>query len=588
MKKANLSPMGEYVNSTTPWRCSCDKCGKEVTPTLASVRRGAGGCVYCAGMVVTPEDAIALFVSNGLTPLEPYKGAGNKWKAIHVACGREVQPTYSNVRSGHSGCKYCVGNIVDEVKARSFFISRGLLPLEPYKNALTPWRAIHQQCGREVRTKFNTVQQGSSGCIYCGGNARIEPADAEKYFRENGLEPLEPFVSTGMPWKSRHLACGREVTPRYSAVQQGGSGCKYCAKVYVDPDEALSEMRKFGFEPLHEYRSSSEGWKAVHVACGRAVSPTLGALRRGSSSGCAYCSRQRVDPNVAKELFISKGLIPQVSFPGARVGWESIHARCGKLVSPKYADVSTDSNGCKFCAPNFVDVEEALAIFRAADLEPIEPYPGADKGWRSIHRSCGREVSPRFGYVRRNQAGCAYCAGKLVHPDEAKLFMLSKGLTPLVGYSGAQTPWRCLHEKCGREVTPTYSSVKWNQNGGCRYCADSTFNYAAPAVLYLITHDELGSHKIGIGNADKTRVEQHQKHGWKVFKTLAIETGEDAYLVEQSILLWLKNELGLYPYLSKSEMPQGGFTETFNASEIRLPDVWREVERKYRAIKSSA
>jgi recombinational DNA repair protein (RecF pathway) len=576
MIDADLTPLEEYVNSTTPWRCTCNKCGHEVKPTLAVIRRGGGGCVYCAGIAVDPEEAKALFISNDLIPLVPYPGAGMPWQSTHTKCGREVTPTYSNVRSGHTGCKYCVGNIVDESKARALFLSRGLLPLEPYKNALSPWLSIHQECGKEVSPKFNSVQQGSSGCIYCGGNAPIDPIEAEKFFIEQGLKPLVPFVSTGLPWPSIHVKCGRQVSPRYSGVKAGGSGCKYCSKVFINPIDAARDLRSYGFEPLVEYSGSNRGWKAIHTDCGRTVSPILNSLKKGVS-GCIYCSGNRIDPELAREVFLSKGLVPQSEFPGGKVPWPSIHSRCGTLVSPKYADVSNDSNGCKKCAPNFVEPEEAVSIFRSADLEPLEPYPGADRGWKSRHTVCGREVTPRFGYVRRNGAGCRYCAGKLVDPTEASEFMSSKGLIPQEAYPGAQTPWSCLHDKCGRIVTPTYNGIRWSQSGGCKYCADSGMDYGAPASLYLINHEEFGAHKVGIGGIEKKRIEQHSRLGWKTYKTLDFDTGDAAHAVEQKVISWFRNELGLFPYLSREEMPQGGYTETVDASEIDMGTIWAKV-----------
>ena len=74
-------------------------------------------------MLVNPDEAKLLFNQNDLEPLVPYPGAGKPWKCIHTVCGRVVEPTYSNVRNGHTGCKYCVGNFVDEDKARRVFIA---------------------------------------------------------------------------------------------------------------------------------------------------------------------------------------------------------------------------------------------------------------------------------------------------------------------------------------------------------------------------------------------------------------------------------------------------------------------------------
>jgi hypothetical protein len=59
---------------------------------------------------------------------------------------------------------------------------------------------------------------------------------------------------------------------------------------------------------------------------------------------------------------------------------------------------------------------------------------------------------------------------------------------------------------------------------------------------------------------------------------LNFETGDIAYGVEQQVLHWFINDIGLFPFLSKQEMPQGGWTETVDAAEITLPAIWTKVE----------
>ena len=95
-----------------------------------------------------------------------------------------------------------------------------------------------------------------------------------------------------------------------------------------------------------------------------------------------------------------------------------------------------------------------------------------------------------------------------------------------------------------------------------------------------MTHSELGAHKIGIGGfaSSVNRIEQHKKHGWKLFKSLDFKTAELAYETEQLILNWMRTELGLPQYLVIEQMPQRGHTETVDASEIELSTIWAKVE----------
>jgi hypothetical protein len=579
MKKAGLNPLEPYKNSTTKWKCECLKCKQIVYPSYGSIRSGQGGCVFCAGMIVDPVAAATLFLKNKLKPLVEYPGAGKPWKSIHTICGKEVSPTYSNIRSGHSGCKFCVGNILDEEKARSVFIARGLLPLEPYKGALSKWKSIHQECGREVSPKFNSVQQGGSGCQYCAGNKPVKESQATQLFKSKGLEPLESFPGTQLRWKCKHTKCGRIVFPRYSSVQQGQSGCGYCAGNVVDPKEAVNLFRKNGLEPIEDYVNSATPWRSIHIKCSREVSPNYNSVQQGTS-GCGYCAGNLVDKDEASSLFISKGLIPQDPFPGGKKPWRCIHSQCGREVFPKYANVLDGSGGCKECSVNYVNPEFALEVFRSANLEPLEPYPGTARGWKSIHTVCGNEVSPHWGYVRKYLAGCKYCAGKSVTEKDAIVIVNSKGFRPLEPYPGSQTPWRMIHEICGMEVSPRLNSLQYVLTGGsgCNKCSDSTFNYAEPAIIYLITNSALSAHKVGISGENKKRLQQHRRENWETFKTLHLDTGEKAYKIEQEVLEWLKDVFGWTPYLTKNEMPQGGYTETIDATEIDLPTIWAKVE----------
>ncbi|MGW6421615.1 hypothetical protein ACWF82_02975 [Nocardia sp. NPDC055053] len=96
----------------------------------------------------------------------------------------------------------------------------------------------------------------------------------------------------------------------------------------------------------------------------------------------------------------------------------------------------------------------------------------------------------------------------------------------------------------------------------------------------MVTHDSWAAHKIGVSGlkVSRDRLAHHQKYGWNVLATLHFSEGATAYAVEQSVLKRLRNEYGLQPYLSSAEMPQGGATETVDAAEISLVELWKIVE----------
>jgi hypothetical protein len=165
---------------------------------------------------------------------------------------------------------------------------------------------------------------------------------------------------------------------------------------------------------------------------------------------------------------------------------------------------------------------------------------------------------------------------------EAMKFMKSIDLKPLIEFPGNNKPWLCKCLKCKAEVTPRWSDLRRGQ-GGCSNCADYGLNYQKPGYIYLITNTELKSHKIGIANSYKSRkfddrMYQHEKRGWTLYKKLSFKTVKEASEIETKVLEWLRMEVGLPFQLTSKQMPQGGHTETVDASEIDLATIWAKVE----------
>jgi hypothetical protein len=208
----------------------------------------------------------------------------------------------------------------------------------------------------------------------------------------------------------------------------------------------------------------------------------------------------------------------------------------------------------------------------------MTPFPGASIGWKSKHLACGKVVAPRYGYVKRGGSGCIYCSGLApISKSAARKLFLSRGFRPLEPYVNSKTPVRSIHKVCGREVSPLYGSIK--DGGGCKFCSIGGINLLKPGFLYLITNESLNAHKIGIGGseASNNRIREHEKFGWIVYQILDFEKAETAYEIEQEVLSWLRNDLGLGHHLLPEQMPQGGYTETVDSYEIDLPTIWEKV-----------
>jgi len=527
MNRAGLKPLETYGGNIKPWKSKHLKCGRVVYPTLNAIKRGQGPCKYCAGKAVYPPDAEKLFLKKGLKPLEPYPGDNKKpWKCIHLACGNEVSPKYLIVARGESmGCHYCSDQFVDPDEAYQFYLSKNLQPLVPYPGTAKPWKSIHLICGSEVKPRYGHIKSGRVGCLVCAGKVPISQVKAFEFFRSKGLEPKEKFKGPHHPWKSIHIECGRTVSPRWASVQQGNGVCEYCSGNKVDMKEVKQLLKENKLKPLVPYPGSKVGWSCIHLSCGREVRPTYGALRGGQGP-------------------------------------------------------------CEFCSKNMVGEKEAYALLKKNKYTPLKDFPGGSNPWLCIHTVCGTKVEVRVAYLRRGNVGCSFCAGtKPVTEAQANKMYKSRGFKPIGPFINVRTLRKSIHLVCGKEVSPSYGSLR--SGSGCKYCSIGGINLLAPAYLYLITHDSLNSHKIGIGGFDSSmdRLEKHIKQGWRTYRQLDLDTAEEAYEIEQGVLNWLRNDLGLQQYLLAEQMPQRGHTETVDASEIDLPTIWAKVEELSKVLK---
>jgi recombinational DNA repair protein (RecF pathway) len=474
---------------------------------------------------------------------------------------------------------------IDPKAAEAFMLNAGYKPLEPYSKSHQKWKCIHLACGEIVFPSYHSLKQGQGGCFPCGRKAgadkkRLSESQTVQIMLDANLQPLEPYKDSNTPWKSRCLVCHKEVQPRFSAIKVGQGGCGYCSGNFVDVDTAINRMKLANLLPLGEYTKSHDKWKSKCLICGKVVFPTYNSIQQGNG-GCKYCSKKFVIAQEAEELMLSKGLKPLEPYYKANYKWKCKCLICEKIVTPSYSSILRGSGGCKFCAGMVIDSKTAVALMESVNLRPLVPFTNGHTKWKCECLVCGKVVYQSYNQMHQGFGPCGYCAGKVVDVQDAVRIMESAGLKPLDPYSKALDKWKCECLNCGRMVYPTYSAIKKGQ-GGCRYCAQVGIDYTGPGFIYLMTHQHLQSHKIGIGGSKRSRnrdrVIEHQKFGWNLYSRKDYETAEDAFQVEQKVLIWLRQEKNLGVFLSESEMPQGGYSETVDASEIDLPTIWAKVE----------
>ncbi len=548
-----------------------------------------------------PGLAVEQMQSAGLEPLESYPGSAKKWHCRCLTCGQDVWPRHSSIKQGQGGCNFCAqkaahdSHHLEPESAIQQMRAAGFEPIEPYKTSKDRWLCRCNVCGVEAYTSHSSVKQGH-GCKPCEMAKAAErrrlsnAANAVLTMQAAGLEPLEPYPGTVRRWRCTCLECGQEVKPTHDKVQQTGRGCPSCSIIKrglehrVNEHEAVAVMRTAGLEPLEPYPTSLRPWPCRCATCGRTVDPSLTSVKQGAR--CRYCSGKDVIPEEAVEVMRAAGVEPLEPYPGANTRWLCKCNTCGRHPQPSYGYVHKTGNACGYCSGRHVDPDEAVEVMLEAGFQPLQAYPGSLAAWPSECTTCGKQSTPHYANVKYQGSRCIYCQGRRTDPEDAVEVMRAAGLEPLVPYPGATTPWACRCTTCEQEVTPVIGTIR--AGGGCKYCATKGLDYNAPALLYLITHPELEAHKVGIGSPTAGRLDTHRKHGWKVYKVIDYPTGQEAYEVESAVLRWLRLEMGFPQALTKEDMPQRGETETMYSGDIDLPILWREITRIASESRSNA
>jgi hypothetical protein len=232
--------------------------------------------------------------------------------------------------------------------------------------------------------------------------------------------------------------------------------------------------------------------------------------------------------------------------------------------------------------------EAAQNLFLSKGVEMISEYsPRKKVQIRCL--VCRKESTSSMTNIYKVSNACGYCSQRIIDPEEAKKFMIENGYIPLVDYPMSAKPWKCIHEPCGRIVKPSYQTIK-RGGGGCTSCAKQGFDSSAPAYLYFIQNTLLGSFKVGIGNDYKRkrtdRLNKHILEGWEVLGVWKFDIGNEAQDIESALFQELRKKREYPIHLSKEEMPQGGWTETFSSELISAKEIKILIEHTIKTFKT--
>lgn len=123
-----------------------------------------------------------------------------------------------------------------------------------------------------------------------------------------------------------------------------------------------------------------------------------------------------------------------------------------------------------------LDAHEAALELRAMGATPLEPFPGTQRPWRSVHDRCGREITPTLGNARRRGGVCRSCSAvdagvrrtaRLADAAESKL--RAWGWEPIDRYPGADAPWQVRHHACGVVVLRSFNTIR-SRPDSCNTC----------------------------------------------------------------------------------------------------------------------
>jgi hypothetical protein len=354
MKSGGFDPLEPYPGAQRPWLCRCLTCGLESKPTFAGVKHLGAGCKFCNRNQLSKNEIETRLDLQKLKLQGSYVSSRVAMELHCLNCNFDFSATLKQIKNVIVPCPNCreLANLEFANEAARFMRSAGLEPLTTYVNNSTPWESTCLNCKRTVKPSFSSIRSGHSGCGYCA-KVKVDEEVAIQVMEAAQLHPLDPFVSSKAKWRCLCLECGGEVYPRFANISSGNGGCTPCGTRRraglrtMDEEVARSFMIEAGIDPIEPYVNSATKWKSKCLKCSKIIFPMLNTIRNGDG-GCKHCAKNYVEPAEARKLMIQHGFEPLVDYPGAGTGWLSRHSSCGREVAPMYSSIKS-GGGCKFC-----------------------------------------------------------------------------------------------------------------------------------------------------------------------------------------------------------------------------------------------
>lgn len=206
--------------------------------------------------MVRPRDMASIdaeFRDVGLDPLDAFATPADERRCRCMRCGTVRWVRLRVIRAGGIACRWCHG----WTKAREFaararpgpaargslgtsadslarLCLKNLAPLTEVGDLYHPVGVVCLACGETLVT----IPERGWGCDRCAqASKRAALADAERVYRENGLELVRPCRGERVPQKVRCMSCGVERRVSLDDLKRGSAPLCWTCTHGIRPDE---------------------------------------------------------------------------------------------------------------------------------------------------------------------------------------------------------------------------------------------------------------------------------------------------------------------------------------------------------------
>ena len=159
----------------------------------------------------------------------------------------------------------------------------------------------HLKCGNISSVRVDAFNQ-KKGCVFCSGKNKKTIDDIFEISDKKGCILIsDSYKNAWTPLKFKHKDCGKYFDMIWHSFYTLGQNCPHCFKIKtITLDEVISiAEKKDCFVLSKKYVSLDSKMDFKHNVCGNIFSTTFATLKR--SSGCPKCSRKETRKKIKIE-----------------------------------------------------------------------------------------------------------------------------------------------------------------------------------------------------------------------------------------------------------------------------------------------